>query len=680
MHRILINATDPEEIRVAFVEGQTLQDLDVENRGQQQKVGNIYKAKVTKVQPNIGGIFLDYGFERSGFLSLKQTQNEAQKEQGAPDESEDIKEGQDILVQVAKDERREKGVQLSTDFVFKSRYLDFLPNTENPKDDISDEDRAVADTIIATLKVPAGMGVSLKKGALTVNQPTLVKEFDLLLETWKKIAEANSNEALEAPALLYQNERSPIRVLRDYFTAPVDEIIVDEETTFKKVRDYVDWCMPDYKTKVFLHDQAWPLFKHYNVDKAVEQAFERTVELRSGGTIVIDPTEALIAIDVNSARAKGNSAKKTAFNTNMEAVIEIARQLRIRDLSGLIVVDFIGMSQKEDEEDAKKIHRKLQHELRRDRATTRVTEVSKFGMVEIERQRLRLSLQETVSTTCPICQGYGHVPNVRNQSLRVLRRLNAIDQSRPITRVDVNASMEIAGFMLNNRRVELMGLEKTLGARVTITPTPRLQNVQFEIREFDDNNKVINFMSDKTPLIQTGRRGRHSDADKSAAVPTIKRRSGRNIKELVRNLFGLKGHAPTAPPIGRSTHAKPGGKGKKHSEDSTRQSRGRGRGSRGQTSPTQSNSRQRRPKPGSQSRQGNSQSRPAEKNRPAQTPVTQTPAPKPTPAEPVQRPQQPAVTATEAIPPTPKVTTEEKTSLTALNDPRTVKSTQEIKH
>ena len=544
MKRVLINASDAEEIRIAFIDGHTLYDLDIENTGQQQKVNNIYKSKVYKKQKDSSGIFVEYGAERHGFLSLKKVpQGQLISAGGEPLKIDDVKEGQEIMTQVVKDERRDKGAQLSAIIKVPSRYLSVFPNNLNPRDPIPDRLLADAQAVKDALEIPQGIGVSITKEGLEVDPKVLRDELKWLLDVWRQIKEAGNSVEFPAPYPLHISERSPIRVLRDYLRTPVDEIVVDEEEVFKNVREYVENYLPDHAGKVILHEQNWPIFSYYKINDEIQKAFDRTVRLPSGGTIVIDPTEALVAIDVNTAQARGNNPKDTALNTNLEAVSEIARQLRIRDLSGLIVVDLIGMSQKEDQEDAEKIYNKLRQALRRDRATTRIAEVSKFGLIEIERQRLRLSLQETMAAPCPLCQGQSNVLNANNQALRILRQI--IEEralSEKVSKIEASTSPAVAAFLFNEKRNAIRKIELERSVQIIINPDNSLLDSQFEIQEFADTDAKIRTLTDQTSLTKSRQQKRRpgTHQQQKAAVPLSARaKKKQGIGTLIKSLFSI---------------------------------------------------------------------------------------------------------------------------------------------
>lgn len=582
MKRALINALDPEEIRVAFVDGRTLYDLDIENLGQQQKVGNIYKGKIYKIQKDISGIFVDYGTDRHGFLPLKRVPDgQLMSAAGEPLKLDALEEGQEIMAQVGKDERRDKGAQLLAAIILPSRYLSIMPNNPNPRDPIPDRRLAEARQAKSNLNIPEGMGVGITKEGLDVDPEALRDEFKLQLDHWNKIKAAGINKEFPTPCLLHQSERSPIRVLRDYLTQPVDEIVVDEQETFKSIKDYVDWCIPDHVGKVILHEEKWPIFSYYQISGEIHKAFDRTVRLPSGGTIVIEQTEALVAIDVNTAQAKGRNSRETAINTNLEAVVEIARQMRIRDLSGLIVIDLIGMSQKEDKEDAEKIYHKLSNVLRQDRATTRVTEVSKFGLIEVERQRLRLSLQETLSRPCPLCHGQSVVLNINNQSLLILRQI--IEEralSEKVSRIEAITSTAIAEFLLNKKRDAIKRIELERNISITIRPDGDLLDSQFEIQEFDDRDTKLRTSTERTQLTKSRQQKKKTDSDqkKKPAVPLSMRGSKKpRLGEILRSFFGF-GQSGKKRLVAKTEKAKGHGISKSKKPQPTRRS-GRGRSS-----------------------------------------------------------------------------------------------------
>lgn len=498
MKRMLVSATQQDEICIAFAENNTLYDLDVESFARKQRTGNIYKAKTTRVQEDLASAFLEYGNHTDGFLSLKHAVPRPTAGSPLPSGGGLPAAGDEILVQVIKDRRRNKGAQLSTLFSLRSRHLILHPNNPNPNRKLFGYlNRNEHAALWAELPIPEGMGVSIKVASMHSQAGGLNKELDYLLKLWQAIQQAGAKHA--APCLLYESECSPIRVLQDYLTEPVDEIVVDEPETYKGIQQYIELQMPEYHDKVTLYEDTTPLFKEYKIDRQFEQAFNRTVTLPSGGTIVIDATEALVAIDVNSAKAKGSDSQQTTLTANLEAAVEICRQLRIRDLSGLIVVDFIGMSQREGKEDALKVYERMKQELKKDRAMTRTTDISAFGLIEIERQRLRISLQETVSAICPLCQGQGHIMNVANFAIKILQKIKdkSIALEDDVANINLDCSPEVASYLFNSKRREIADIESRSSSYIAITANPNLRNEEYIFTGAQQNTNIQNLLNNR---------------------------------------------------------------------------------------------------------------------------------------------------------------------------------------
>ncbi|MGD8207688.1 MAG: Rne/Rng family ribonuclease, partial [Thiohalocapsa sp.] len=424
MKRMLINATQPEELRVAIVDGQQLFNLDIESPGREQKKANIYKGTITRVEPSLEAAFVDYGSERHGFLPLKEiSRNYFQGELKPGTKAnikELIKEGQELMVQIDKEERGTKGAALTTFISLAGRYLVLMPN--NPRAGgvsrrIEGADRSELREALSQLSLPEDMGLIVRTAGVGKNAEELQWDLDYLLQLWDAIK--TSSEERKAPFLIYQESDIIIRSIRDHLRADIGEIVVDNPEMFHRAEEFVRQVMPHNLKKLRLYQDEVPLFTRYQIESQIESAFQREVRLPSGGSVVIDHTEALTSIDINSARAtKGADIEETALNTNLEAVDEIARQLRLRDLGGLFVIDFIDMTPAKNQ---REVENRLRDALKQDRARVQIARISRFGLLEMSRQRLRPSLGESSQHVCPRCKGHGTIRGVESLALSVLR-------------------------------------------------------------------------------------------------------------------------------------------------------------------------------------------------------------------------------------------------------------------
>jgi len=484
MKRMLINATQREELRVAIVDGQTLYDLDIEIPSREQKKANIYKGRITRVEPSLEACFVDYGAERHGFLPLKEVAREYFTPGLDPNKAnirDLIKEGHEVVVQVEKEERGNKGAALTTFISLAGRYMVLMPN--NPKAGgvsrrIEGEDRQALKEALDHLTVPDDVGLIVRTAGLGRDAEELQWDLDYLLQLWRSISTAAGSQ--KAPFLIYQESKLFIRALRDYLRSDIGEILIDEESLYNDAREFMQQVMPTALRKLKLYRDDTPLFSRYQIETQIESAFDRQVRLPSGGSIVIDQTEALTAIDINSSKAtKGSDIEETAFNTNLEAAVEIARQLRIRDAGGLIVIDFIDMDSPKHQ---REVEERLKDALKLDRARVQIGRISRFGLLEMSRQRLRPSLGEATQIVCPRCEGHGHVRGVESLALSTLRLIEEHAMKDNTGQVLVQAPPSVANFMLNEKRASVVEIELRNKVHVVIVADDKLETPHIEIQ------------------------------------------------------------------------------------------------------------------------------------------------------------------------------------------------------
>lgn len=482
MKRMLINATHAEEIRVALVTGQRLYDFDLENRTREQKKSNIYKGHVTRVEPSLEAVFVEYGAGRQGFLSMREIANSYFK--ADPRQTSNIREliteGTELLVQVEKEERGNKGAALSTFISLAGRYLVLMPN--NPKGggisrQISGSVREELKEMLASLNVPRGMSVIVRTAGIGRSQEELQLDLQHLLDLWAQIQ--NTASSGPSPMLVHQEAGVVTRAIRDYLRDDVAEILIDSEQAYNEAYNFVKAVMPRQLDKLKTYTLNEPLFAHFGIESQIQTAYEREVKLPSGGSIVIDQTEALVSIDINSAKStRGQDVEDTALNTNLEAAEEIARQLRLRDIGGLVVIDFIDMTKDRNQ---RMVEAKLREATQSDRARIQFGQLSRFGLMEMSRQRLRPSLEEATGYVCPRCHGTGMVRDLRSLSLSIMRKVEEIALRERHGEVQVEVPVEIAAFLLNEKRHSLVYLEQTSNVRVTVLPHPHLETPHYEI-------------------------------------------------------------------------------------------------------------------------------------------------------------------------------------------------------
>jgi ribonuclease E len=481
--RMIINAVHPEECRIAIVEGSALAELEIESNVGKKAKGNVYRGRISRIEPSLQAAFVDIGTHRNGFLQINDVHPSCYK--NLPPRSgkvriQDVLEpGQELVVQVVKEERDMKGATLTTYLSLPGRYLVIMPGSDRGgiSRKISDSDQRVRlRRLSRELEVPAGIGMIIRTAGLDRSQSELSRDLSLQLKLWESILVAN--QSASAPCLLYKDNDLATRVIRDYFTPDVREIIIDDPETYRTVKEFVGQVMPRYRSRVRLYDEAQPIFTHHGIDQQVQDTLAREVKLKSGGSIVIEQLEALVAIDVNSGKATDTSnIEETAYKTNLEAADEVARQLRLRDLGGLIVIDFIDMI---DKRHRNAVERRLQDAVATDKARIELGRLSKFGLLEMSRQRLRASLTSHAHIKCEHCHGTGDIKNPELVALEALRKIQAAVVVGHVAKVKARLPSVPAFFLLNNKRGFIAELEKAHGVQVLILPDGRLRPDEYE--------------------------------------------------------------------------------------------------------------------------------------------------------------------------------------------------------
>lgn len=491
---MLINATQAEELRVALVDGQKLYDFDIEIPSKEQKKSNIYKGIITRVEPSLEAAFINYGAEKHGFLPFKeispvyrQLQNGTDGDSRRPAIKDLIKEGQEIVVQIEKEERGNKGAALTTYISLAGTYLVLMPN--NPKAGgisrrIEGETRNDLREVMATLEIPESMGLIIRTAGCGKNAEELQWDLNYLMQLWEAIDRTASEQT--APFLVFQESNVIIRALRDHLRGNIDEILIDNEDSFLLVQKFLKQVMPHFLPKAKLYQDAVPLFNRYQIESQIEIAYGREVSLPSGGSLVIDHTEALTSIDINSARAtKGSDIEETALNTNLEAADEIARQLRLRDLGGLFVIDFIDMLSNKNQ---RTVENHLRDALKIDRARIQTGRISRFGLLEMSRQRMRPSLGDSTQLPCPRCKGQGTIRNVESVALSVLRILEEEAMKKGTEKVIAHLPIECATFLLNEKRSVIDQIEGRLKVGIVILPSKHLETPAYDIERIKEKD------------------------------------------------------------------------------------------------------------------------------------------------------------------------------------------------
>ncbi len=539
MKRMLFNATQQEELRVAIVDGQKLIDIDIEAAGREQRKGNIYKGVITRIEPSLEACFVNYGEERHGFLPFKEVARTYFKE-GIDVRNASIKdalrEGQEIIVQVEKEERGQKGAALTSFVSLAGRYLVLMPN--NPRGGgvsrrIEGEDRQELRDAMSQLDIPDGMSIIARTAGIGRDATELQWDLSYLMQLWKAIDEAAKGNS--APLLIYLESSLVIRAIRDYFQPDIGEILIDTDDIYEQAAAFMSVVMPDNLPRVKRYQDDVPLFSRFQIEHQIETAYSRTVPLPSGGAIVIDHTEALVSVDVNSARAtRGSDIEETATRTNLEAADEIARQARLRDLGGLIVIDFIDMESSKAQKD---VENRLRDALRHDRARVQMGKISKFGLMEMSRQRLRPALSEGSHVTCPRCNGTGHIRDTESSALQVLRIIQEEAMKENTAAIHTQVPVEVAAFLLNEKRAEVIKIETRFKVNVLMVPNKHLETPHYKLERLRHDDPRLD--DQKASYVMAEEAARELETD-----TTVSRKDA-DVK--IRPEAAVKGITPTQP-------------------------------------------------------------------------------------------------------------------------------------
>ena len=503
MKRMLFNATQPEELRVAIVDGQKLIDLDIETAGKEQRKSNIYKAVITRLEPSLEACFVEYGGNRHGFLPFKEVAPQYfQPGSGnRPSIKEALREGQELLVQVEKDERGNKGAALTTFISLAGRYIVLMPN--NPSGGgvsrrIEGEERDELREVLSNVAVPQGMSIIARTAGIGRNEEELQWDLDYLKQLWDAIEGAAKSE--KAPSLIYLESSLVVRAIRDYFNPEIGEILIDTEDVYQQALAFMSTVMPNNVDRIKRYVDDVPLFSRFQIEHQIESAHAREVRLPSGGAIVIDHTEALTSIDINSARStKGSDIEATALNTNLEAAEEIARQLRLRDLGGLIVIDFIDMESSRNQRD---VENRLRDSLHHDRARVQTAKISRFGLLELSRQRLAPSLGESNYIACPRCSGIGHIRGIESSALHILRIIQEEAMKESSTAIHVQVPVDVATFLLNEKRSDIHRIESRLKVAIMMIPNPHLETPNYSISRLRQDDLTADMQQASYKLVE----------------------------------------------------------------------------------------------------------------------------------------------------------------------------------
>ena len=562
MKRILVNAAQHEELRVALVDGQKLYDLDIEFPNKARKKANIYKGLITRVEPSLEAAFVDFGASRHGFLPWKEISD--QYRDGADNGGSPIKEGAEVVVQVEKEERGNKGAALTTFVSLAGRYLVLMPN--NPKlggisRRIEGDERSEVKESLRALDIPDDMGLIVRTAGVGKETQDLQLDLDYLTNLWRAVQEVAGKK--KAPFLIHEESNVVLRTIRDYLRKEIGEVLFDTNETYEEAMQFVRQVMPQYESRIKLYEEKLPLFNRFQIENQIESAFGRDVRLPSGGTMSIDPTEALVAIDINSARAtRGADIQETALTTNLEAADEIARQLRLRDIGGLIVIDFIDMGSNQHQ---RLVENRIREALEADRARVQLSRISRFGLLEMSRQRLRASLGETSSIVCPRCSGQGRVRDVKSLALSIMRIMREEASKEKNREVRVAAPLDVAAYLLNGKRDEIADIEEESGSSLVILPATELVTPHYRVAGVNRKGEEYEIDSTETPAGQMEADSAHRQpaVSRSAVADARPQRPAAGtgpvafLNNAIRNLFGGGEAETVAKPAEAPVEARP---------------------------------------------------------------------------------------------------------------------------
>lgn len=541
MKRMLFNATQSEELRVATINENKLEDLDFERGNQEQRKSNIYKAIVTRIEPSLEAAFVNYGVDRHGFLPFKEispalySKKTRKKNISIKDV---IDEGQEIVVQVSKDERGNKGAALTTFLSLAGRYIVLMPNNNDGggiSRRVEGEERSQFKEILAQVKVKKGMSIIGRTAGIGASVEEIQWDLDYLNQLWSAIAGAA--EAQSGAFLIYQESNLVVRAIRDYFNTDIEEIIIDKKSIYDQAHQFMSHVMPNYADRIKFYDDELSLFTKFGIENQIESAFLREVQLPSGGAIVIDHTEALVSIDVNSSRStKGRDIESTAFNTNIEAATEISKQLRLRDIGGLIVIDFIDM---ENQKNQRNVENKMRDELKHDKARIQTNKISRFGLLEVSRQRLRPSLGESISGICPRCEGTGRVRDIQSTALSMLRLIEQECNKDKQYSVSIQLPIEVATLLLNEKRKDIKEIEIKTECEVIVIPNRYFEIPKYHLDRSAQNNGKASYSIVEQPLEENIERNNKADIKQEKLQPAVKQIVPNHVGKKNKSIFGF---------------------------------------------------------------------------------------------------------------------------------------------
>ena len=541
MKRMLFNATQSEELRVATINENKLEDLDFERGNQEQRKSNIYKAIITRIEPSLEAAFVNYGVDRHGFLPFKEispalySKKTRKKNISIKDV---IDEGQEIVVQVSKDERGNKGAALTTFLSLAGRYIVLMPNNNDGggiSRRVEGEERSQFKEILAQVKVKKGMSIIGRTAGIGASVEEIQWDLDYLNQLWSAIAGAA--EAQSGAFLIYQESNLVVRAIRDYFNTDIEEIIIDKKSIYDQAHQFMSHVMPNYADRIKFYDDELSLFTKYGIENQIESAFLREVQLPSGGAIVIDHTEALVSIDVNSSRStKGRDIESTAFNTNIEAATEISKQLRLRDIGGLIVIDFIDM---ENQKNQRNVENKMRDELKHDKARIQTNKISRFGLLEVSRQRLRPSLGESISGICPRCEGTGRVRDIQSTALSMLRLIEQECNKDKQYSVSIQLPIEVATLLLNEKRKDIKEIEIKTECEVIVIPNRYFEIPKYHLDRSAQNNGKTSYTIVEQPLEENIEKNNKADIKQEKLQPAVKQIVPNHGSKKNKSIFGF---------------------------------------------------------------------------------------------------------------------------------------------